>query len=156
MGTLATTIHGVTTGVGSLFGNALASIKSGFQTVVGDVTAWAEGIYAGDVTGINMNRLDDMKNAVENYCQKLEQHLDAMQTSVKTDEAFAGGYAEAVTEFLGAIKDCCYAIINNLREFKKKLDEVGEKYSIKNDEVASSLTDQAQELRSRFGANGMQ
>lgn len=127
-------------------------VKSIADSVVGKVSSAASGIFSGDVIGINVNEIPNMQTAIKNYVDALNQHLDEVKQNATTDSAFTGAYAGAVTEFVTAVKECCYAVISQLLAFSDKLADVKDQYDKRDKALASQIGEQSDEIKSSYTA----
>ena len=57
-----------------------------------------------------------------------------------------GQYAEAVTEFVTAVKEACKLVIEDLSAFSDELQEVADKYVAKDTDVTSDIRSQAESI----------
>lgn len=152
MGTIQQMAQEVKYAAGQALSNITSGIKNKFDEIVGGLQAKVEGLFSGDVVGINTNEIPNMQNAIASYIEGLEAHLIEMKTNATTDEAFKGQYAGAITDFVAAVKDCCYAVISQLEAFSAQLDEVKVTYEERDQQLASDISSQADELRSAYQA----
>lgn len=152
MGTIQQMAQQVKYAAGQTLSNITSGIKSKFDEIVGGVQAKVEGMFNGDVVGINTNEIPNMQAAIKTYVEGLEAHLETMKNNATTDEAFKGQYASAITDFVSAVKDCCYAVISQLEAFSAQLDEVRRTYEERDQQLASDISSQADELRSAYQA----
>lgn len=150
MGTIATEAQNIKFRAGQFIKGMVDNARSKFEAVVGRVDAFFEGLVTGDVVGIDANQVPQMKQAIKTYVDELKSHLDTMQTNAQTDEAFKGEYAAAISDFVAAVNQCCYAVISQLLSFSDTLDEVQAKYAEKDSTMAKDISGQAEELRSSY------
>lgn len=121
--------------------------KSRFNSAISGLSAQFSGLVNGDIVGINVNHISQMKAAINNYVDDLKDHLSKMKSNANTSNAFKGEYAKAVTEFVQAIEIACGYVIESLLSFNTQLDEVAEKYQAKDTEVAGDIRNQAEQLK---------
>lgn len=152
MGTISNFVQNVKFSAGQAISSITDKAQSVFESIVGTVSAAFDGLVTGDVVGIDATQVPQMKQAISSYVEELKGHLDQMKTNAKTDDAFKGEYATAITEFVAAVNECCYAVISQLLAFNDVLDEVQAKYAEKDANMAKDITGQADELRSSYQA----
>lgn len=150
MGTLSTEAQKLTWNIKSDFQGLVSNAQNAFNTIVGRVGASASGILNGDVVGINENEIPNMQTAIREYVNNLQQHLDQVKEDAETDQAFRGGYATAVKQFVGAVCQACECVISNLLQFNERLEEVHQAYIYKDTTMAKDIQGQAGELSSNF------
>ncbi len=126
--------------------NTTENLKSKFNAVISGLNARYKGVIAGDVVGINTNRIPEMQAAIRSYIDNLQDHLDTVVTNASTENAFKGQYAEAVTEFVTAVKEACKLVIEDLSAFSDELQEVADKYVAKDTDVTSDIRSQAESI----------
>jgi len=152
MGTIRSTFQNVTFKVSEGLDNIVSGAQTLFDNIVGDFTSNLEGLFSGDVVGIDENQIDTMKQAIDDYVDALNEHLDTMESNATTSEAYKGSYAEAVTEFVAAVKTCCYAVVSQLLAFRDQLTAIGEKYAENDTALKTDISTQAEELSGSYEA----
>lgn len=150
MGTLSTEAQKVVWNVNSVIKNIGDGAEDIFNSIIGRVGSAAGGILNGDVVGINEAQIPAMQEAIRNYVNAIQSHLQTVNTSVDTNNAFKGEYAAAIKNFVQAVCTACECVTSNLLQFNKKLDEVYAKYLEKDTTMASEITAQAGEIESSF------
>ncbi len=150
MGTLSTAAQKVAWDVNSTIQSLTSNAQSLFESVIGRAGAAAGAILQGDVVGINGAQVPAMQQAIREYVDKLNQHLQEVKTTADTTQAFKGEYAASVTAFVEAVCTACECVISNLLKFNQKLDEVYKAYQEKDTTMASDIKSQAGELEGSF------
>lgn len=152
MGTIATEFEKLKWKAGNAISDFASQARSVFAGIVGDAKATVQGLYAGDVVGINVNGVPDMQQAITTYVEDLQNTLDTFAKEVDSSEAFAGAQLTAtVHEFIYAIKDICNSLIGDLKQFNTQLDDYAKKYTENIETTLSqSISGQAEELKSAY------
>ena len=152
MGTLRTTFGNI----GFSVSQGLDYIRSSFSTllenILGTAQAGMESLVSGDVIGIDSTQIPAMQQAIDTYISDLNDQLATMEESAETSDAYKGQYAAAVSEFIAAIKTCCYNVISQLLAFKDQLTVVGEKYVDNDTSMATDIGTQTSEMSSMYQA----
>lgn len=160
---IRTAFNNVGFGVGQFFDNMGSSLSSICSNVIGDVTSTAQGLFGGDVVGIDANQIPQMTAAINTYIKTLTDQLDLMESNAKTDQAFKGQYAQSVSEFVTAVKACCNAVISQLHAFEDQLDNsysgqasttIAEQYKETDSSLATDISTQSDELKSQYETYG--
>lgn len=151
MGIISREARQVAWGVGDTASSAFSKIGNVFEDAVGGLRGFAVGLIDYDVVGINEAAIPNMKAAIRAYIDNLNAHMDEVRTTADTSNAFKGTYAEEVSDFVRAVCECIEVVISQLLVFNDKLTEVYEAYVEKDKDVASSISNQADELRSSSG-----
>ena len=128
----------------------LNDISDWCNALVGDVGANVTSAFSGDVVGINANKVPNMIDAIEAYIQRINSHLDEIKTNTSTENAMKGEYALAVKEYVTAACDVCYKITSQLRFFEDKLISVQKAYAAKDENLASTISQNATEMNSQW------
>jgi hypothetical protein len=152
MGTLKTTFGNVGFSVSQGFDHIASTFSSFIDSVIGGVTTGVESLVSGDVIGIDTTQIPTMQAAIQTYIDGLNDQLDTMESTAETSGAYKGAYAKSVTEFIGAVKTCCYAVVSQLLAFKDQLTSIQGKYEENDSSLASDISSQAGEMSSKYTA----
>lgn len=150
MGTLSTEAQKLQWNIKSTFQGISSNAQSLFNSVIGRAGAAAGSILNGDVVGINEAEIPNMKQAIREYVNNLQTHLNEVKANADTTQAFKGEYSAAVTQFVEAVCTACECVISNLLQFNERLEEVYQAYLTKDTTMASDIKGQAGELESSF------
>ncbi len=152
MGTIATEFEKLKWTAGNAISDFASKASSVFAGIVGDAKAQIQGLFAGDVVGINVNGVPDMQQAITTYVEDLQTTLDTFAKEIDSSEAFAGTQlTETVHAFINAIKDICNSLIEDLLQFNTQLEEYAKKYTENIETTLSqSISGQAEELKSAY------
>ena len=127
-------------------------VVSSFSQLVRNIAGGAAGVGSSiwnsgsTVVGINVNQIPQMQEAVNNYVQKLSDHLNEINSSLNTDMAFKGQYAAAVTEYVKAITQACQSVISQLKAFNDELNRVQEAYTQYDVKLSQNISNSSQEV----------
>lgn len=150
MATLQNTIEGIKSDLVSsvkTFGN---NVQDVLNSIVGNVTSAASGIYGGDVVGINVDHIPTMQQAIRDYVAAIDQHLKEVNAQADTSNAYRGEFATAVHTYVEAVCDACGALTSQLLKFNETLEQVKASYTAQDDSLKSQLGSQASEINSAF------
>lgn len=155
MGTIATEFDKLKWNAGNAISDFANQASSVFSSIVGDARAAVQGLFNGDVVGINVNGVPDMQAAVTSYVENLQTTLDTFAKEVDSSDAFAGEQLKStVHEFINAIKDICNSLIGDLLEFNDQLQQYADKYTENIESTLSqSISNQAEELKAAYTPN---
>ena len=103
-----------------------------------------------DLIGINVNKIPDMKAAVETYVGKVNTEIAKLE-NVEATLGFKGddivpGFTGYIATVIKASKD----LVSNLNVFKDKLVEIQEAYAKKDEANASILTEKKETASSLY------
>jgi len=150
LGDAINTVYNAGQGLVSGGKNLIEDVSTWCNSLIGDVSAAITSEFGGDVVGINVNKIPDMIQAIEDYINKINNHLDEIKTNTSTENAMKGEYATAVKAYVGAACDVCYKITSQLRYFEDKLMMVQEAYTQKDQNLSSTISDTASEMNSSW------
>lgn len=140
----------VTNNGASLLGN----LQTAFSNITSAASAVMQGVFDGDVIGINADQIPTMKQAIQDYVTHIDNALDEVVNTSNPAEAFADSEMQAAcTEFLQAVVDVCKNYTSNLLKFYDTLTEIQTQYVENQATMASNLkNDQSAEMRSTVEA----
>ncbi len=152
MGTIATEFDKLAWKAGNTISDFASKASSVFASIVGDARASIQGLFTGDVVGINVNGVPAMQDAIKAYVENLTETLNNFAKEVQTNEAFAGTkLSETVHAFIDSIKEVCNALISDLLQFNEQLQQYADKYNENIESTLSqSISSQADELKSSY------
>ncbi len=148
MGTLSTAAQKLQWDVNSTITNAKNRFSDLCDSIKGRFRAIQGSVLNGDVVGINVDEIDNMRQAIRDYVNALEKHLQQVKTDADNTNAMRGDYATEVRGFIEAVCETCEEVISYLLAFSDKLVEVKEAYAKKDETMASDIRTQAGDLRS--------
>lgn len=151
MGTWRQEAQTVAWNVGQTIRNTTSQASGIFDSLVGGARAQLQGVLNGTtVVGINVNEIPNMRNAIRDYINGIEEHLNQVRTNADTSQAFKGDYAVAIQEYVSAICEACKCVTSNLLTFSDKLVEVQEKYQARDTELSSAISGSAGDIENSF------
>jgi len=152
MGTLKTTFGNVAFSVSQGLDHVASTFSSLLDSIIGGATAGMESLVSGDVIGIDTTQIPTMQQAIQTYIDQLNEQLDTMESTAETSGAYKGAYAASVTEFIGAVKTCCYNVVSQLLAFKDQLTQIEAKYQENDTSLSSDISTQAGEMSQMYQA----
>lgn len=121
-----------------------SGLSSGFLGIGGNT---ASSSYS--VVGINTNEIPNMRLAIRNYVQRIQDHLDTINTTTDPTVALKGtGIETAVQEYIVSVAKYCKALSSQLLAFSDKLAKVQEAWETSDMNVSSSVRGSADEVAS--------
>lgn len=102
-----------------------------------------------NVIGINANEVPNMQNAIRTYIDEVKQtvaKLDALDPTI----AFKGEYANAVREYVEAVKYACSAVTSQLLAFNDQLTAIQNAYAVNDAQLRGNVSSWAQGTRETF------
>lgn len=100
-----------------------------------------------NVVGINVNKIEDMKAAVNEYISHVDNLLYDFATSNDSTTAFRGeGMQEAITNYLEKVKGYVSAVTHTLEAFNTKLDDVKAAYESNISNMSSEINQSANSI----------
>lgn len=121
----------------SEFSSFISSTVGGFNAQVGTLVSGTSYI------GINGQKIPQMRNAIREYVNAIQSHLDKVVEDTSTVNAFHGDYAGSVTDYVTAVKRICQDYTSKLLEFSDNLDKIAELYHSKDTEYAANIASTA-------------
>ena len=104
------------------------------------------------VVGINTARIPEMRTAIRNYVERINEHLGNIKTTTDPTIALKGtGMEEAVKTYIGEVVDYCTALCSNLLAFSDKLAKVEEAWRASDTNMSSSVNGASSGLSSAAG-----
>lgn len=127
-----------------MFNNITARVSIGLDALK---------IDGNGVIGIKVSGIPTIKNAIDDYIDRINAQLDKVNTEVSAKTALVGQEMEdALTSYLSAIVDCCKKYITYLNLFKDLIDGVQKAYTDKQETMASTINTSMAEVNSRISA----
>ena len=138
--------------VGNFVKGGLEAVGDWCSNLVADIGAQISASFDGDVVGINAAKIPDVINAIEEYIGRVDAKLKDLKENANTStvNAMQGEYAAATKLYVQTSADVCYRIITQLRYFEDKLIAVGEAYTQKDQNMASTIQTSTTEMNSQW------
>lgn len=77
------------------------------------------------VVGMNVAEVTNMRNAIEEYCQNIENYLNGLNPAAEATDAFKGeAVNQALTTYMNNVTTYCKNLVSQLRAFSDKLADV--------------------------------
>lgn len=150
MGALQSTVQGIGWDAISTFNNVKDQFLNLVDGAVGGLSASADALVNGDVIGLNVDKIPSMRESIRNYINNVNAHLEQLNTTASTANAFKGEYAAAVTSFVEAVSQACKAFVSQLLEFSDKLEIVRQKYVAQDESLSQQIGQQASEMSNAY------
>lgn len=127
---------------------ALNSVKARVSSVTSTVTTAASNVFSGGFVGINDTNIEELKTAIDNYCNTIEDAIAGFNAAAQTDAAYKGAIAEAVSGYILAIKEMLQAYVSQMRIELTNLDGYVAEYKQHVSSMVTDISADAQALRS--------
>lgn len=119
---------------GSYTSNQIAG-REGSRAGVGNTT---KSEYS--VVGINVNKIPDVQNAIDEYVRGLEEHINQIEANADPNAAFLSEDVQAsVKNYLEKVKTYCKNLESQLIAFSDKLSEVRTAWETGTKNIASGV-----------------
>lgn len=136
-------------GVADKIGDGYDNLKQKFTSWKNEAGAYFSGLYAGDVTGIDVNKIPMMQEAIQTYVTSIQTTLDRIIEDNKPDQAFAdSGMKEAITDFNQAVVDVCKNYTSQLLKLYDLLSDIQKYYQENQEKMSANLRSEASNTRS--------
>ena len=99
------------------------------------------------VTGLEINKIKNMKTAINNYVKDIEDALKPLNSS-DAKAAFGNRMNKAIENFVVKVKDSCNGLISNMKAFNQDLDAIEKAMVAKAQSVTTSVNTQSNKLES--------
>lgn len=101
------------------------------------------------VVGINVNEIPNMRTAIRNYVETVQNKLNELNVIASSEEAMKGaGIQEAIKEYVRSVSDYCQSLTSQLLAFSDKLVKVQEAWENSDANISSSVSSSAAETSS--------
>lgn len=102
------------------------------------------------VVGINVAYVDQMRDAIRNYVEKIKTHLEGIEPLADANNAFKNDEMQrAVQNYIGIVQDYCVNLTSQLLAFSDKLGDVKNAYK----STMESLAEQIDNNTGSFATN---
>lgn len=92
------------------------------------------------VVGINVNQIDNMREAIRQYVSEIKNHLDGIEPLANADNAYKSEEVQrAVRDYISKVKQYCLNLTSQLLAFSDQLVEVKYAYLSKMSNIASDF-----------------
>ena len=147
MGFLGVNWGGVGNSIQSTVSDFGSWITGGWNNLMGTVSTGLNSVINGnDLVGISVQNIPDMKDAVRQAVQNLDNKLNEFRAAGQPAQAFSGQYRDAIIKYIDAVKEATQVLTSQLLVFNDRLDQVGTNYVIRDGVVAESITDAGTKL----------
>ncbi len=135
--------------VGNL-GAAAANTVNGYGSAALANIATIPGNLIGDFTGLSDQGLEELKTAIDAFCTKINNQIDAINTEADAAKGFAGPkIQEGIQQFVVACKELLVAWVNALQAEKGRVDKAFEEWTSGMSGVQSNIESAAEDVRSQ-------
>lgn len=132
---------------GSIFSNVINQRNSQREAGTGTFNS---GDY--DVVGINTSMIPQMRQAIREYVDKINEYLNQVQANTDPSIALKGtGMEQAVKEYIQNVVKYCQVLCSNLLVFSDKLVKVEEAWRTSDQNMTNKVNFGSSELNSAAG-----
>lgn len=140
MPTIKSEFNQFVSSVGSTVGGIGDTISNFFRGITSQVSATVGSLISGSVVGINVNRIDEMRDSIRTYTNEIETHLEEVHLNTDPSGAFADPEMQAaVKAYVGGVMEACRAYTSQLLKFSDILYEIKVDYEAKQAAQSSTL-----------------
>lgn len=136
-------------GIANRVNQAVTHAKSAIGNIIGTAKASFTSIWDGGFAGISEQGIEELKNALKQYCAAIEDHIASFNTAVPTEGAFAGPIRDASVDYLESIKDLLKAYVSTMKVNLDDLDAAFAAYMKQSNELAANIRSDAESIRSQ-------
>ena len=98
------------------------------------------GLFGESVVGINVGKVDTMREAIRNYVDAIRQHLDGIEPLADANNAFRSEEVQkSVQNYINTVKTYCMNFTSQLLAFSDKLGDVKKAYQQNMQSLSSSI-----------------
>lgn len=126
----------------------LSGAKSKLQGIVGTISTSLSNIWDGGFAGINENELDTLKDALNNYCNNIDDIINGFDQTTNLDVAYKGAINEAANDFVDAVKEILTAYVSTMRRNIAEADTAFANYKQAAQSIAQDVKSDAADIRS--------
>lgn len=125
------------------------TIRSNISSEVGIYTGtFGNEILNGSMTGVNYAGLGEVNTAIETWLTTIETDLAKLE-AVDATGAFKGEqFLAAIDSFILAVRETCYNLSSNLREFQTIMNQAIEKYRARDEQLKTAIGGTADKVKS--------
>lgn len=127
--------------------NILSDVKSKLSNIVGNAAANFTSLWDGGFAGISREGIEQLRSALNSYVDNIEDHIQQFNTVTAAEGAISGDVREAVSDYSESVKALLSAYVSTMRVNISDLDTAFEAYIRQTDELAGSITTDADALR---------
>lgn len=141
-------VGNVASNVGNDLQSIMAAAKIAVQNVVGSVETGLTTLWSGGFAGIDENNFDTIKNALTEYCNTIEEHIEEFDQMSKLEVAYKGSIQEAADDFVKAVKEILRAYVTTMRRNITEADTAFQNYKENAEKIAQDVMSDAESVRS--------
>lgn len=141
-------VGNLVSGVNNDLQSILMAAKTALQNIVGSVNTGLNTMWSGGFAGIDENNLDIMKNALIEYCDTIDAHINEFDQMSKLEVAYKGVIQDAADEFVKSVKDILVAYVSTMRRNISEADNAFQNYKEAAQQIAQNVSTDAEQVRS--------
>ena len=117
--------------------SSVGTHSTGFLGLGGQVS----NLDSSSIVGMNVNEVENMRNAIEDYCGNIETYLRNLNPTANSDVAFKSEEVKAaLTTYMENVKTYCLNLVSQLRAFSDKLADVRNQWQLATQNMAETVS----------------
>ena len=130
--------------------NRVAGALNNIRNLFGSTSASLTHVWNGGFAGIDEAHLNDLKIAMNNYINSIQESINEFNEISAMATAYKG-MDSAITEYISSIKSLLNAYVSTLRKDIVEADMAFQNYQLAAKSIAVGLSSDAQIIRSQAG-----
>lgn len=126
----------------------ISGAKTKLQGIVGGIETALTNIWDGGFAGIDENNLDTLKDALNTYCNSIDEIILGFDQTTNLDVAYKGAINEAANDFVDAVKEILTAYVSTMRRNIAEADTAFANYKQAAQSIAQDVKSDAADIRS--------
>lgn len=126
----------------------ISGAKTKLQGIVGGIETALTNIWDGGFAGIDENNLDTLKDALNAYCNSIDEIILGFDQTTNLDVAYKGAINEAANDFVDAVKEILTAYVSTMRRNIAEADTAFANYKQAAQSIAQDVKSDAADIRS--------
>ncbi|MBE6155824.1 MAG: hypothetical protein E7164_03600 [Firmicutes bacterium] len=95
---------------------------------------------ASSIVGMNVNEVENMREAIEDYCAAIENYLKGLNPTADATIAFKSEEVNAaLRDYMEKVKEYCLNLVSQLRAFSDKLADVRNQWQTASQNIAETI-----------------
>ncbi len=127
----------------------ITGARSTFDGIVGTATAGLSSLWSGGFVGMSEAGIEELKNAINTYCNDVQSIIDGFNEEGDIDGAFKGETNVAAREFIRAVKALLNAYVSTMRKFKDEANEAWTNWKQSSQDISTQVQANADDIRSQ-------
>ena len=148
MGNIRSAVGNIGHNIMDNLSSVLTTAKTQIENIIGGATTSLTNVWDGGFVGMSASGKDELKNNLENYCNRIQAIIDGFNHEGDISSAFKGDIEVAAKDFVAAIKELLQAYVSTMRQEISELEDAYNSFIAASSGVAQDVHDAAQDIRS--------